>query len=65
MNGVSARVFKYYFYFMTSLKARVFDLKGILRAFQTVNFIDNWRMDKLFLSLAVRKKSSNFRQTSM
>ena len=25
MNGVSARVFKYYFYFMTSLKARVFE----------------------------------------
>ena len=37
------------------------DLKThILRAFQTVNFFDNWHIDRLFLSLPVRKKSSNF-----
>ena len=36
------------------------DLKThVLRAFQTVNFFDNWHMDRLFLSLSVRKKSSN------
>ena len=32
----------------------------MLGAFQTVNFFDNWHVDRLFLSLAVRKKSSNF-----
>ena len=26
-----------------------------MRAFQTVNFIDNWHMDRAFLSLAVMK----------
>ena len=36
------------------------DLKRILRVFQRVKFFDNWHMDRLFLSLAIRKKISNF-----
>ena len=39
--------------------------KQILGMFQMVNFFDNWQMDKLFLSLTARKKSSNFTHTLM
>jgi len=41
------------------------DLKRILSAFQTVNFFENWHMNRIFLFLAVKKKSSNFRHTLM
>ena len=52
---------------MTSLKTGVFGViqKRILHALQTVKFFGNWRMDRLFLSFAVRKKSTNFTHTLM
>ena len=49
-----------------SLKTRVLsDFKVILGVFQVVNFFDNCHVDRFFLSLAVRKKSSNFTNTLM
>ena len=46
---------------MTSLKTRV--LRDLFGALQTENCFDSWHMDRLFVSLAMRKKSSNFTST--
>ena len=52
------KVFQKKFYFDDVTKK---ELKThILRAFQTVNFFDNWHVDRLFLSLTVRKKIIKF-----
>ena len=64
-SGESARVFKQNFYFDHVTKNKGFWLiwKRTLGAFQTVNFFDNWHIDRLFLSLAFRIISSNFTHT--
>ena len=60
-NGVSARVL----YFITNFYFDDVLTRNKLGVFQTANFFGNWHWDRLFLSLTVRKKSSNFTHTLM
>ena len=55
----------FYFDDVTKIQGSLGDLKRILSAFQTVNFFENWHMDRIFLFLAVKQKSSNFIHTLM
>ena len=54
-----------YFDDVTKKRRFLSDRKRILCAFQTVNFFENWHMDRIFLFLAASKKSSNFIHTFM
>ena len=56
-NGASARVLKKNFYFDDITKNKGFCVieKRTLHMFQMVNFLDNWHIDRLLLSLAVGK----------
>ena len=64
-NGASALVFNKDFYFDEVTRKQGFssDLKKHIARFPDGEFFYNRPMDRLFLSLAVRKKSSNFTHT--
>ena len=66
-NGTSPRVFKKNVYLMMSLKqGSLSDLKTHIRRVPDGEFFFyHWHVDRLFLSLAVRKKSSNSTHTLM
>jgi len=51
---------------MTSLKQGFLsDIKTYIGRVPDGEFFDNWHMDRLFLCLALRKKSPNFTHTLM
>ena len=50
----------FYFDDVTKKQGSLSDLKRVLIAFQTVNFFENWHMERIFLFLVARKKSPNF-----
>ena len=66
-NDTSMQVSEKNFYFDDINKNKGFWViqKHILGMFQMVIFFHSWQMDKLFLSLTARKKSSNFTHTLM
>ena len=55
----------FYFDDVPKKQGSLSDLKRVLIAFQTVNFFENWHMDRIFLFLVAKKKSPNFVHTSM
>ena len=60
-DGASARVFEKIPILITSLKQGFLsDLKTHIGCFPDGERFYNWHMDRLFLSLAVRKKSSSY-----
>ena len=63
-NGTSTRVFEKNLYFNNITKNKGF-LSDVKMDVGCVPFFDNWHLDRPFLSLAVRKKSSNFTHTLM
>ena len=61
-NCASAEYFKRIYILMTSLKTKIFEWSKNLY-FQTEEIFDNCHMGRLFLSRAMRIKSSNFTST--
>lgn len=59
-NGARARVLKQNLYFHNKKEGFLIDLKTHIGRVQDDEFFDNWHMDRPFLSLAVKKISSNF-----